>query len=148
MKWLFSFFKLRASFFTPPLYTRPMLFLLYRLKEAQLAELEQTCIELMGVCRRMGEALVEYQSDVTTLEQIQEECLSKLEEIKRLEAENTWLQQRLTEKMQLTRNQSDLIDELKQGLIESVQQSEHEKRDQSYEHRIQTLEKRLMQKLP
>ena len=66
------------------------------------------------------------------------------QEISKLQAENHWLQNRLAEKLQQSRHQNDVIDELKRDLVESVQQMEvSEGRRLCYEHKIRVLEEQI-----
>lgn len=87
----------------------------------------------------------EWQQKCLVLEQ---DFLSKEEtrilEIEKLKSENIWLQNRLAEKLQQTRHQNDVIEELKRDLIESVQQTEiSEGRRLCYEHKIKMLEEQI-----
>lgn len=79
-----------------------------------------------------------WQTKLQTLEQ------SKNEEIDKLQTEINWLQHRLAEKLQQTRRQNDIIDELKRDLVESIQQAKiSEGRRLCYEHKIKNLEEQL-----
>lgn len=70
----------------------------------------------------------------------------KNQEIEKLQTEINWLQHRLAEKLQQTRRQNDIIDELKRDLVESVQQTEiSEGRRICYEHKIRILEGQIEQ---
>ncbi|QVE49604.1 hypothetical protein SBV42_02645 [Chlamydia crocodili] len=127
-------------------------------------EWQYACNALADVCSKMSGQLIpskpELSQEDLSCEQdihlewkhrfsaLEKEFLSRDEvrntEIEKLRSENGWLQHRLSEKLQQTRHQNDIIDELKRDLIESVQQTEiSEGRRLCYEHKIKILEEQL-----
>ncbi|AAD18761.1 hypothetical protein CpB0648 [Chlamydia pneumoniae TW-183] len=161
-------FSLRSSSSLSPHYyhscSRSMLHLLCRWKDADIMEWQQICNILSGVCSRMSGKLVSLQKETQdSCHQEHErihlqyrEQLSALEEeyrrreeaknqdLEKLQQENTWLQNRLAEKLQQIRHQSDIIDEIKKELLQSVQRTEiSEGRRLCYEHKIKQLEEQL-----
>ena len=162
---LLQFRKIRS--FIPPNqyeeYSRSMLQLFCLWKDADIMEWENTCQILFGVCTKMSEDLLRNQKQIqiqsANREQSQAEwektvCELKSQlasqedesrqEISKLQAENSWLQNRLAEKLQQARHQNDVIDELKRDLVESVQQMEvSEGRRLCYEHKIKILEEQI-----
>ncbi|WP_348664150.1 hypothetical protein [Chlamydia vaughanii] len=127
-------------------------------------ELQYASSILAEVCSKMSSDLISNTSSVLEVEEVNGETthsewkhrLSVLEqdfssreemrnaEIEKLKSENSWLQNRLSERLQQTRHQNDIIDELKRDLIESVQQTEiSEGRRSCYEHKIKILEEQL-----
>lgn len=141
-----------------------MLLLLCRWKDADIMEWQYACNALVDVCSKMSEHLVSNQSEIVKVDlphdqddhsewkhrcvALEKELASRDElknsEIEKLKSENSWLQHRLSEKLQQSRHQNDVIDELKRDLIESVQQTEiSEGRRLCYEHKIKILEEQL-----
>ncbi|MEF9496691.1 hypothetical protein [Chlamydia sp. 04-14] len=127
-------------------------------------EWQYACNALADVCSKMSGQLIPSTSELLQedlsneqdahlewkdrLSVLEKEFLSRDEvrntEIEKLKNENGWLQHRLSEKLQQTRHQNDIIDELKRDLIESVQQTEiSEGRRLCYEHKIKILEEQL-----
>ncbi|WP_375793976.1 hypothetical protein O1W69_00910 [Chlamydia sp. 12-01] len=127
-------------------------------------EWQYACNALADVCSKMSGQLVSNKSEVLQVDlsheqdvhlewkhrflALEREFSSRDEirnsEIEKLKNENSWLQHRLSEKLQQTRHQNDVIDELKRDLIESVQQTEiSEGRRLCYEHKIKILEEQL-----
>nr|WP_238374152.1 hypothetical protein [Chlamydia caviae] len=141
-----------------------MLLLLCRWKDADIMEWQYTCNALADVCSKMSGQLVCSKSEVLQVDLSHEQDIHlewkhrllalekefssrdevKNSEIEKLKNENSWLQHRLSEKLQQTRHQNDIIEELKRDLIESVQQTEiSEGRRLCYEHKIKVLEEQL-----
>lgn len=146
-------------------YSRSMLLLLCYWKDSDIEEWKYACNTLLKVCYAMQEqyqnvhlkeegrgadssnqnnqdALTlersEWQTKLSTLKQ------AKDQEIDKLQTEINWLQHRLAEKLQQTRRQNDIIDELKRDLVESIQQVKiSEGRRLCYEHKIKNLEEQL-----
>lgn len=145
-------------------YSRSMLLLLCYWKDSDILEWKYACNTLLNVCYAMQErhqfdyrlkndnvqteSLVNH--DVVDLErtmwQTKMQSLEQLknQEIDKLQTEINWLQHRLAEKLQQTRRQNDIIDELKRDLVESIQQAKiSEGRCLCYEHKIKNLEEQL-----
>ncbi len=141
-----------------------MLLLLCRWKDADIMEWQHVCDLLSNVCSKMGNKLVTLQEciieNIPQQEEnsdddwkakylaLEEKIIAQEEakntELEKVQRENSWLQNRLVEKLQQTRLQSDMIDQLKKDLINSVQQTEvSEGRRLCYEHKIKLLEKQL-----
>ncbi|KPZ36524.1 hypothetical protein GWE_04415 [Chlamydia psittaci NJ1] len=146
------------------IYSRSMLLLLCRWKDADIMEWEYACTALADICSKMSEQLLSNKSEVEQavlpneqdmhsewkyrFSALEKEFASRDEmrssEIEKLKNENNWLQHRLSEKLQQVRHQNDIIDELKRDLVESVQQTEiSEGRRLCYEHKIKILEEQL-----
>lgn len=164
LSWL-RFRKVRS--FIPPdqyeEYSRSMLQLFCLWKDSDIMEWENTCQLLFGVCTKMSEDLLRNEQQQQIQSADKEQALAEWEkrvcelqsrlasqedesrqEISKLQAENHWLQNRLAEKLQQSRHQKDVIDELKRDLVESVQQMEvSEGRRLCYEHKIRVLEEQI-----
>lgn len=142
-----------------------MLLLLCHWKDIDISEWKLACNTLLNVNYAMHERhqLSQLKSCTTISQRVMESDHCELEklkhklhaveqlknqEIEKLQTEINWLQHRLAEKLQQTRRQNDIIDELKRDLVESVQQTEiSEGRRLCYEHRIRALEGQLEQVL-
>ncbi|EPP34548.1 hypothetical protein CP10139811_0877 [Chlamydia ibidis] len=140
-------------------YSRSMLLLLCRLKDADLVEWQYACNTLSEVCSRMSntilldkpsassskDALTDWENKYLELKKdylFRDE--QRQQQIEKLQNENSWLQNRLAEKLQQARHQNDIIDELKRDLVESIQQTEiSEGRRLCYEHKIKVLEEQI-----
>lgn len=141
--------------------SRSVLLLLCRLKDADIREWKRVSQLLVEVCGKMSDQItalsessptpvsdhssVEWQQRISLIEQdfARRDELKDME-VEKLKNENVWLQNRLSEKLQQTRHQNDVIDSLKRELIESVQQTEiSEGRRLCYEHKIKVLEEQL-----
>ncbi|ANH78422.1 hypothetical protein Cs308_0251 [Candidatus Chlamydia sanziniae] len=146
-----------------------MLRLLCRWKDTDTIEWQYICDILVNVCSKMSEQLLvlqqgttethfdnydqidaEYEGKVLALEEKLSSCEAiKNHEIEKLQAENTWLQSRLVQKLHQFRYQNDIIDQLKKDLINNVQKTQlSEGRRLCYEHRIRQLEEQLEHNFP